>query len=333
MSRQRQKLGVLAVAALILLGPSVPSAASVPSVAGAASWSVGKNVQGRAAAPAVDEDPGFAKRRQEAQAKGLIDSDGRVPGSQRLGLRAWPRDDTGYRVQERDLAFLGLTRRQVDWWRRFQAPLGTTPRQFKDMSSSLYRALCGGCERPEEYDVRLQGSWAFFFSGRHKDFPTEQELAGQPVALERFREWMGAAPPAERPARRPFDSLYRLGALDEKGMPVGPSDGDFHLSSDVMVETARRKWDELKNAGKLSEADLRTGFFHQKYHFVNRTAVREAFPDLARWATVWKERLGRAVAPSVFPSAGPPDKSQVGNGVSTHYRDSDWVVPFPVRRG
>ncbi|MCX4676435.1 hypothetical protein OG413_14175 [Streptomyces sp. NBC_01433] len=280
----------------------------------------------------ADEDPGFAKRRQEAQAMGLIDADGRVQGSQREGIRAWPRDDTGYLVQPRDLEFLGLSWQQVDWWRRFQAPLGTTPRQFKDMSSSLFRAMCGGCERPEDYDVRVHGSWAFFFSGRHKDFPTEQGLAGQPVALERLRQWMGTTPPSERPARRPFETLYKLGALDEKGKPVGPSDGDFHISSDVMVAEARQKWDELKDAGKLSDEDLRKGFIHPKYSFVNRTAVREAFPDLEKWAAVWEERLGRGVVPSLFPSSGPPDKSQEGNGISTHFRNTDWVVTPPPKR-
>ncbi|MFD7092373.1 hypothetical protein ACFV94_31875 [Streptomyces sp. NPDC059896] len=331
MSRQRLRLGVLAVAALVLSGPSVaPTAALTPRPVGTSVYEqTVRTVQG---IPAADEDPGFAKRRQEAQAKGLIDADGRVPGSQRLGIRAWPHDDTGYRIQPRDLAFLGLTRQQVGWWRHYQAPLGTTPKQFKDMSSSLSRVLCSACERPQDYDVRLQGSWAFFFSGRHKNFPTERDLAGQPLALERFRQWMGSTPPSERPARRPFESLYKLGALDENGRPVGPSDGDFQISSDVMVAKARQKWDELRDAGKLTDEDIRKGFIHQKYSFVNRTAVREAFPDLEKWATMWEERLGRPVSPSLFPSSGPPDKSQVGTGVSTHFRNSDWVVTVSSKR-
>ncbi|MET9556327.1 hypothetical protein [Streptomyces sp. NPDC006645] len=328
MSRTRQRLGVLALAALVLSGPSVAPAASVTA------RPVATTVQSPIlrAGTAAAEDPGFVKRRQEAQAKGLIDSDGRVPGSQREGIRAWPHDDTGYRIQSRDLAFLGLSRQQVDWWRRYQAPLGTTPRQFKAMSSSLFEALCARCERAGEYDVRLQGSWAFFFSGRHKDFPTEKELAGQPLAQERLREWMGSTPPSERPARRPFDTLHKLGVADETGKPTGPSDGDFQISSDVMVDAARQKWDELKAAGKLSDDDLQKGFIHRKYNFVNRTAVREAFPDLVKWATVWEERLGRGVVPSVFPSSGPPDTSQKGNGVSTHFRNSDWVVSHSPRR-
>lgn len=163
------------------------------------------------------------------------------------------------------------------------------------MSASLFRALCSACERPQDYDVRLQGSWAFFFSGRHKDFPTERDLAGQPVAAARFQEWMGSTPLAERPARRPFDALHKLGMLDGNGKPLGPSDGDFHISSDAMVAEARAKWDELKSAGKLSDEDIRKGFVHQKYSFINRTAVREAFPDLEKWSTVWEERL---VSPS-----------------------------------
>ncbi|MFE3383370.1 hypothetical protein ACFXMP_46655, partial [Streptomyces anulatus] len=207
MSRQRLRLGALALAALVLSGPAVAPTAAVTS------RPVTASVHGQAvlAAPSADEDPGFLKRRQKAQADGLIDADGRVPGSQSEGGRAWPVDDTGYRIQPRDLEFLGLTQQQVRWWRHYRAPLGTTPHQFKRMSASLFRALCSACERPQDYDVRLQGSWAFFFSGRHKDFPTERSLAGQPVALARLQEWMGSTPPAERPARRPFDSLHKLG--------------------------------------------------------------------------------------------------------------------------
>ncbi|MFE3512329.1 hypothetical protein [Streptomyces sp. NPDC059129] len=330
MSRQHRRLGVLAAATLILLGPSAAPTIAVSPPPGLTAKSVhGQSV--RAGSPA-DENPHFEKRRQEAQAKGLIDADGRVPGNQRVGIRAWPRDDTGYLIQPRDLEFLGLTRQQVDWWRRYQAPLGTTPQQFKELSSSLYQALCSACEHPEEYDVRLQGSWAFFFSGRHKNFPTERDLAGQPLALERLRAWMGSTPASERPARRPFETLYKLGALDENGTPVGPSDGDIHVSSDLMVAAAQKKWDELKGAGKLTDADIQKGFIHQKYKFVNRTAVREAFPNLEKWMSVWKERLGRPVVPSLFPSSGPPDKTQEGTGVSTHYRDSDWLVPFSPNR-
>ncbi|WP_097955508.1 MULTISPECIES: hypothetical protein [Streptomyces] len=327
MSRQRLRLGVLALAALVLSGPAVAPTAAVTS------WPVTTGIHGQAvlAGPSADEDPGYLKRRQKAQAEGLIDADGRVPGSQSEGGRAWPVDDTGYRIQPRDLEFLGLTQQQVRWWRHYRAPLGTNPHQFKRMSASLFRALCSACERPQDYDVRLQGSWAFFFSGRHKDFPTERDLTGQPVAAARFQEWMGSTPPAERPARRPFDALHKLGMLDGNGKALGPSDGDFQISSDVMVAEARAKWDELKSAGELSDVDIRNGFIHRKYSFVNRTAVREAFPDLEKWSTVWEERLGRPVAPSLFPSSGPPDKSQEGNGVSTHFRNSDWVVTNPPK--
>ncbi|MER6023942.1 hypothetical protein [Streptomyces anulatus] len=327
MSRQRLRLGVLALAALVLSGPAVAPTAAVTS------WPVTAGIHGQAvlAGPSADEDPGYLKRRQKAQAEGLIDADGRVPGSQSEGGRAWPVDDTGYRIQPRDLEFLGLTQQQVRWWRHYRAPLGTTPHQFKRMSASLFTVLCSACERPQDYDVRLQGSWAFFFSGRHKDFPTERDLTGQPVAAARFQEWMGSTPLAERPARRPFDALHKLGMIDENGKPYGPSDGDFQISSDVMVAEARAKWDELKSAGKLSDEDLRKGFIHQKFSFVNRTAVQEAFPDLEKWSTVWEERLGRPIAPSLFPSSGPPDKSQEGNGVSTHFRNSDWVVTNPPK--
>lgn len=140
----------------------------------------------------------------------------------------------------------------------------------------------------------------------------------------------GLHTPAERPARRPFSALYKLGMLDENGKPYGPSDGDFQISSDVMVAEARVKWDELKSAGKLSDEDLRKGFIHQKYSFVNRTAVQEAFPDLEKWSIAWEERLGRPHRAVAVPQPG-PDKSQEGNGISTHFRNSDWVVTNPPK--
>lgn len=78
MSRQRLRLGVLALAALVLSGPAVAPTAAVTS------RPVTAGIHGQAvlAGPSADEDPGYLKRRQKAQAEGLIDADGRVPGSQ-----------------------------------------------------------------------------------------------------------------------------------------------------------------------------------------------------------------------------------------------------------
>jgi hypothetical protein len=55
----------------------------------------------------------------------------------------------------------------------------------------------------------------------------------------------------------------------------------------------------------------------------------KAFPSLDAWKNQWEDLLGREVAPALFGSGGPPDKSGVGSGISTHFRDRDWIINRP----
>ncbi|WP_443901106.1 alpha/beta hydrolase [Mycobacteroides salmoniphilum] len=265
-------------------------------------------------------------RKHAAQDAGQIDDAGRVPVEELDSgerTRGWPYDDTGYRIREEDQKFVGIDDTQVGWWQRFEAPLGMTPEQFREFTGTMDEALVADGIDPALADIRLQGSSAQFFSGSHKDFPTEHDLAGQPDALARLGEWMGDRAEGDRPARIPFDAKYLLGVRDENGVLEPPSDYDVQFSSDAMVEKARQAWEAM------DPEDRPRQFIREKYGFVDKDVVEEAFPGLNSWASYWEQQLGREVAPALFGSAGPPDKSGVGSGISTHFRDSDWIINRP----
>jgi uncharacterized protein YukE len=242
-------------------------------------------------------------------------------GGQKLGERLgggpsveperWPADDSGYRLQPRDLEFLGLTREQIGWALDRRAPLGMTPQTYSSFRASLLETLRQEGIAPEETDIRLHGSSANFFSGGHKTLPSEADLADNPEARARLQEWLGDDP--NRPLRRPFDSMHRL-QLDE------PSDYDLNISNDRMVEIARSRWDPTQYEGE----------FIRGHGYLNKAVVREAFPHLDEWATSWSARLGREVSHGVFGASGPFDTSETG--ISVHYRETDWIVHSPGRR-
>lgn len=265
-------------------------------------------------------------RKRSAQDDGLIDEAGRVPVTKLESgdrARGRPCDDTGYQIRDEDLRYLGLDDKQVESWQRFEAPLGMTPEQFQDFTGSLKEALTADGIDAEQVDIRLQGSSAQFFSGSHKDFPTEQGLADQPEALARLEEWMGDRPEADRPARIPFDAKHLIGVRDADGISEPPSDYDVQLSSDAMVGHAQGTW-EATDPGTRSPH-----LIHPKYDFVNKEVAEKSFPALQEWKSRWEEELGREVAPALFTSAGPPDRTGVGNGISTHFRESDWIINRP----
>ncbi|MFF5702945.1 hypothetical protein ACFY7H_10630 [Streptomyces sp. NPDC012794] len=265
-------------------------------------------------------------RKQEALANGLIDEAGRVPVEELESgdrVRGWPCDDTGYEIRDEDLQFLGLDEKQVEAWQRFEAPLGMSPEQFKEFKSTLNDALAADGIDPDQVDIRLQGSSAQFFSGSHKDFPTESDLADQPEAQNKLVEWMGDRPESERPARIPFDAKHLLGVEDGNGEAEPPSDYDVQISSSDMVGKARDAWE-------ASDPDTRKpDVIHPKYDFVDKKTVEKAFPALDEWKDHWEQETGREVAPALFTSDGPPDRTGVGTGISTHFRETDWIINRP----
>lgn len=275
------------------------------------------------AADAVDAVDAW---KQAAQANGLIDGAGRVPVEELESgdrVRGWPCDDSGYEIRGEDLEYLGLNEKQVEAWQRFEAPLGMTLEQFKEFKSSLNDALTTDGIDSADVDIRLQGSSAQFFSGSHKDFPTERELAGQPEAQARLKEWMRDRPESERPARIPFDAKHVLGVENRDGVAEPPSDYDVQLSSSSMVDKAKAAWEAA------DPDDRRADFIHPQYNFVDKETMRDTFPALSEWTARWEAESGREVAPALFVSDGPPDQSEIDTGISTHFRESDWIINRP----
>ncbi|WP_410809670.1 toxin glutamine deamidase domain-containing protein [Micromonospora sp. 067-2] len=216
-----------------------------------------------------------------------------------------PEDESGRRLEPKHCEFLGITPDAVLAWADRSAPLGATREEFAAMKTDLFEALRQEGLDLSTVDIRLQGSSAHFFSGPHKHIPTEFELRDDPEALARLRGWAQGSP---LPRRRPFDAMRRLG-LEE------PSDYDFQISSDEMVERARQHAAEKYPGLRVVNAS---------YGFVTRKVARECFPHVFEWADRYRGDLRRDVVPAIFPGGGPPTRSETG--VSSHFRDSDWIV-------
>jgi hypothetical protein len=212
-----------------------------------------------------------------------------------------PRDDSGYQFQPRDGDYNGILPDTVLEWAARIAPLGMSPQDFRSFLESLADALAASGVTPNQVDARLQGSSAHFFSGQHKSLPTEAE---HPRAVAQFDVWLADDP--DRPLRRPFDAMHRL------GLENVPSDYDVQLSSDAMIDRVRL----IQKLFFPDQKDLYT-----RYDFVKHALFEMAFPPVYRWSKLEQRRLNREVAPALFKGSGPPDKSP---GVSSHFRDTDW---------
>lgn len=239
-------------------------------------------------------------------------------------------DDSGYQVSERDLAFLRIAVPDVVEWAIGTRPLGFSAVTYQAFHERLWNAL--GLDGVEwtAVDVRLKGSATAFFSGRHKEMPRSRDdlVAMFRVLRGRFPEVFEVVeienrldegwPDGVRPRRRPFDSMHRVG-LDRV-----PSDYDLQLSSDVAVS----RCEEL--AVRLGIAVTREVTIHNVYDFVRKDLVRSAMPNLTRFAVDMSDALQRDVSLAVFPSAGPPDRSEDLGELSAHFRDSDWLLVPPT---
>ncbi|MFE6862792.1 hypothetical protein [Nocardia sp. NPDC057668] len=224
---------------------------------------------------------------------------------------SWPVDPmTGYEIKPRDLEFLGLTSEQVHAWMAREAPLGMTPEIYGDWRTSLLEALHRDGVDTRAVDIRLRGSGADFFSGAHKQLPTLEELAGQPEAQARLREWLGED--LDRPVSRPYDSMYKLG-LEE------PSDFDLNISSHEMFDRAAAVWDPELFEGQLSK----------DHGYLNKSLITAEYPHLLRWAEEWSARLGREMSYAVFTGTGPKDVS--AQGFYVHFQATDWIIHDPGR--
>ncbi|MFI7134122.1 glycosyltransferase [Nonomuraea sp. NPDC050153] len=223
----------------------------------------------------------------------------------------WPADDSGYRISKRDLDFLGITPMQIKWLVTRQAPLGMTPEQYHRYAGELLDALGRDGIGPSEVDLRLKGTGAELFAGLHKTFPGAETAAGNPEAARRLREWFGDDP--IRPLRRPFDSMYRL------RLEPQPSDYDMDISSTPMVRVARSHW----------APDRYPGDFMGGHGYIDKQSLMESFPELATWKNDWEALLGRPISLGLFESSGPFDGTVTGSELSSHFRDTDWIIHNP----
>lgn len=248
------------------------------------------------------------------------------------------KDDSDYCLTCRDFDFLRLSDQDVVNCSIGVAPLGMTPESYKEFVRSLAYHLWRE-SAPVSVDVRIQGSSTHFFSGKHKRMPYRREDIAQeymlahsdysppPNKLRSLEEavqnqWPDSEP---RPQQRPFDSLYRL------GIHVEPSDYDVQISCDALVQ-------KIKDA--LVYLGLRPDVFEYKkkvYRFVRRELVREHLRYLAAWEDKATVLTGRTVSIALFGSGGPPKvraSAKNPNPMSSHFQDSDWIVPLPhFRRG
>jgi hypothetical protein len=230
-----------------------------------------------------------------------------------------PPDRNGWHPNERTLDYLGLTGRQVGWWRRGEALLGMTPTQYGEFRSSMLAALETDGISPDTVDARAHGSRARFYAGDHKPFETDAELSRTGAGLKGLREWFGDDP--NRPVRHMVNSRHRLG-LDE------PSDYDINLSSDEMVRTACEKYDAGVAAGTpYREVWATRGDGTLAHGFLNDGLMHDTFPHVSDWADHWSHRLGARVSWAVFRSTGPTAATR--SGMSVRFRDTDWIIHSP----
>ena len=229
-------------------------------------------------------------------------------------------DDSGYRIRQRDLDFLSIAQEQVTDWAKRRVPLGMTLDSYRRFVEDLFTVLRG--QGLTDADVRLQGSSARFFS--YKQFPhlsTEwrwefkRSWRRDPSNVEldeiarRHQRWFFDG---DRPAQRPFDSMFRLSIHRDR------SDIDVQLSSDRLAQRTEQAWAELQGSeygiGSLTS---------KRYGFLNKTAVEFACRDLVEWAERYTDLLDRVVTLACFPRKGPERRS---GRISSHFREGDWLV-------
>ena len=226
----------------------------------------------------------------------------------------WPRDDSGYAITKRDLDFLGINPVQVKWLLTGEAPLGMTPDLYARFGAEMLEAFGRDGIDPSQVDIRLKGTGSGFFSGFHKTMPREENLLAGSRAAERLRDWFGES--QAHPLRRPFDAMWRLGLESE------PSDFDLDINSTAIVRAARTHW-------RTHHPDRYHGDFMNGHGYLDKRAVTGTLPALVGWARKWEETLGRPLSLGVFESSGPFDATVLGRTLSSHFRDSDWIIHSP----
>ncbi|MFB7239380.1 hypothetical protein ACFCXK_31950 [Streptomyces sp. NPDC056269] len=194
--------------------------------------------------------------------------------------------------------------------------MGMTPTLYQQFGTEMLEAFTRDGIDPSQVDIRLKGTGAGFFSGLHKTLPLQESLTDRPEAARRMNEWFGDS--RERPVRRPYDAMWRLGLESE------PSDFDLDINSTAIVRAAREHW-------KTTHPDRYPGDFMGGHGYLDKQALAGTLPALAAWSKKWEEELGRPISLGVFESSGPFDATVLGRALSSHFKENDWVIHRPDR--
>jgi hypothetical protein len=241
------------------------------------------------------------------------------------------RDDSGYVITSEDLDYLSITRDAFNRWLSEELPLGFSSITYEGFVDELTHALRRDGIDPGQVDIRLKGSSTAFFAGRHKTMPaTRSEM------VEAFRRLRGRLPclfevreiesrinkrwPLDLdalPLQRPFDAMHTMG-IDRVR-----SDYDLQLSSDAIVAKCE------SYAEALGISPTRETTHHNVYNYVRWDLVRATMPYLTRFTDLMSDALQRDVSIAVFESAGPADLSAVVQGLSSHFKSTDWRITCP----
>lgn len=234
-------------------------------------------------------------------------------------------DGSGYRVRDSDLQFLQITQEQLADFLKRRRPLGMREDQYDYFVQSLVRAL--DKDGIHTCDLRLQGSSAHFFAGHHKTMPWDRptiieefrklrERVPQPIEVDMIQAKLNDVWPSHepRPRRRPFDVMFRI------GIDRDLSDYDIQVSSD---EIFQRTMSRIEALGiEVSEHMV----VSSSYNFIRKDLVVDTCPFLSEWATLQTDILGRLVAVAAFPAVGPPNREAEIGPLSSHFKDSDWLI-------
>lgn len=230
-------------------------------------------------------------------------------------------DDSGYCPTRRVLDFLAVSEADIDELVGGSSPLGVSRDDYEAFKDSLDSAL--KADDIHDADIRLQGSSVRFFSGRHKRMPLERgdvlevfldlrRRSPDRAELDRIMaEIDNLWPERDVPARRPFDSLWKL-RIDRY-----PSDVDAQVSSDAIAERAKA---HVAGLGFPLESVV---VENEKYAFIRKEYVAEVAPALTSWALRQSDVLPRPVTVAVFSASGPP---KTDGPLSSHFKDDDWRV-------
>jgi hypothetical protein len=235
--------------------------------------------------------------------------------------------------RERD--FAGVSESDIHNMKTRAAPLGWSPRQWKQAQQELHAAL--RADGLKDADVRIHGSSTTFASLKNpeKSFPrSEEELvrrlsekAATPDQIQRAAEAYragGFSDGSAVPRDMFWDASHRLG-LGER------SDYDVQISSDALEQRMT-----AYQAAHPDEA-MRTTPGDQWQHWFWDTRpgpvepaeagswkhwyVGEQHPTLNAWVRNWERELGRQVNLAGFNSHGP-------EGISA-FRSDDWILKSP----